>query len=130
VAAPDLDQGDVFAGFGQVGEAAVAELVRGAAAAGGFEDLGAAPVREPGPAGVGSMSPGGGWRAGEGDLVGQEDGASLAACEVASEEAGGYGVPEEPFAEPPLRMIWAWRLGRSRCSMSRPSSSSARAAVA
>jgi hypothetical protein len=68
VAAPDLDQGDVFAGFGQVGEAAVAELVRGAAAAGGFEDLGAARVGGPGPDGVGVYVAGGGLAGGGGAL--------------------------------------------------------------
>jgi hypothetical protein len=39
VAALGPDHGHVLAGLGQVGEAAVAELVEGAAAGGGLEDL-------------------------------------------------------------------------------------------
>jgi len=63
VAALGLDEGDVFAGFGQVGEAAVAELVQGPPG-GGLEDLLGAPVGEPGQPSVGVDVAGGGLAGG------------------------------------------------------------------
>jgi hypothetical protein len=97
VAAFGHQEGEGDAGFGEVGEPGVAELVEGPASGGGAEELGGSPVGVPGSPGVGVEVGEGGLAGGRGGDVGEEERSSLAAAEEPWEEPGGFGFPADEF---------------------------------